>query len=148
MKSVVYKHRGLVRRKDITVWGFMKHRLKEFPTPDRLRLREAIRRTRQSYREVVAFYNPYHNDRAMQWLDYAVFSKRLRRMVVIEFDWDGRKRTRAAYENKRRFLEERGVHVLTVPRDRSTNEYQALIERWLMRLATEAAAGRAGHRRP
>jgi hypothetical protein len=121
-------------------WG-KENKRKEFPRAETLKLRNALKRVRLPYKEVVAFINPHHLGGRMQWLDFVVWVSSKRHMGVILFDhkWGAghspSNRTIAANSLKKQFLSERGTPILILPRHYATDEYELLLRRWVKTMA-------------
>lgn len=113
-----------------------------YPRRERVLVRNALSRIGVRYRELIPFYNPHHSviDRhvgGIQWLDFTLFHKRL---IVLLFDpyystGYGAQRAVQSLEDKKRFLNEKGVPCLELGRFMTSQEYEITIRLFLRKVS-------------
>ncbi len=109
------------------------------PRRERILVRSALSKLGLRYKEFIPFYNPYWHGykdtegKAIQWLDFCIFSEGL---LVILFDYKYpnhgfKKPERLAWEVKVRFLEEKGIPTITLPRTLTSQIYEFEIKNFI-----------------
>ena len=113
-----------------------------FPPRHRLLVRNALKLVGLRYKEIIPFYDPaYHGYKqqtvgSIQWVDFLIYEKHKRIMFAIQFRLAGgaHKRTKERYNSKINYLEQRGIKVLQLRRDETTQAYEMRIRMFIRRL--------------
>ncbi len=127
--------------------GIEKRKL-QFPTRPRLLVRTALERIGLKYRETEPFYNPLYNGYknqtigSVQWLDFVVYLKSKRRILVILFNPKHgtgglHKRQKESFNSKCKYMEQRNIPYTVIPKTYSSYEYEIVIRRTMNRLETK-----------
>ena len=124
--------------------GRIQKNIRENPTWERIVVRRSLKELNLTYREMVAFINPYHNDYA-QWLDFVVSYKMKLYAILFKAGHARGGATKAElvkFERKIKFLREKGIKYIILNRNDNSQMQTHLIETFLERNTYESKSAR------
>lgn len=97
-------------------------------------MKMALARVGFKYKEIVPFYDPLAD--TIQWADFLVYERNKKTTFCIQFKLAGgaHQRTKNRYNSKIKYLEQKGIKVLQVRRDQTSQIYEAQIRMFIRKL--------------